>query len=61
LKQLLITNRKKDNIKNKRTKSWDLKDEQYFVMGENTNHSTDSRFFGPIERGGIVGIYIKTL
>ena len=33
----------------------DLEDNQYFVMGDNRNNSTDSRFFGPIEKNDILG------
>ena len=33
----------------------DLEDNQYFVMGDNRNNSTDSRFFGPIEKSDILG------
>jgi signal peptidase I len=32
-----------------------LKDNQYFVMGDNRNASRDSRNFGPIHHSNIVG------
>jgi signal peptidase I len=35
--------------------SWELGPDQYFVMGDNRNHSSDSRRFGPVDRGYIVG------
>lgn len=31
-------------------------DKQYFLMGDNTNHSTDSRYYGPFDRKDILGI-----
>lgn len=35
--------------------TWQLGTEQYFVMGDNRNHSSDSRVFGAIDRQYIVG------
>ena len=32
-----------------------LEENQYFVMGDNRNNSTDSRFFGPVEFKDIIG------
>ena len=32
-----------------------LKDNQYFVLGDNRSHSQDSRYFGTINRSDIVG------
>jgi signal peptidase I len=32
-----------------------LGDDEYFVLGDNTMHSQDSRFFGPVKRSGILG------
>ena len=34
---------------------WDLKADEYFFMGDNRNHSRDSRAFGAIKRQQIVG------
>ena len=33
-----------------------LKDNEYFVMGDNRNHSYDSRAFGPIDADRILGV-----
>jgi len=38
-----------------RNSSWTLGSDQFFMMGDNRNHSSDSRFFGPVERHFIVG------
>ncbi len=35
--------------------AWDLGGGEYLVLGDNRAHSTDSRDFGPIEAGRIVG------
>lgn len=35
--------------------TWVLADDEYFVMGDNRNHSSDSRSFGPVQAEFIVG------
>lgn len=34
---------------------WRLGGDEYFMMGDNRNHSSDSRYFGPVKRKFIVG------
>ncbi len=34
---------------------WALNADQFFMMGDNRNHSSDSRVFGPVDRHFIVG------
>lgn len=34
---------------------WELGPEEYFMMGDNRNHSSDSRSFGPVDRKYLVG------
>ena len=34
---------------------WELGPDEFFVMGDNRNHSSDSRAFGPVKREFIVG------
>ncbi len=34
---------------------WTLNADQFFMMGDNRNHSSDSRVFGPVDRHFIVG------
>ena len=36
-------------------RSWQMKKDEYFVLGDNRSHSTDSRDFGPIGLAHIVG------
>ncbi|KKS82942.1 MAG: signal peptidase I, signal peptidase I [Candidatus Wolfebacteria bacterium GW2011_GWC1_43_10] len=36
--------------------SFSLKDNQYFVMGDNRANSLDSRYWGPLEKDSIVGL-----
>jgi signal peptidase I len=38
-----------------RDSRWQLDDDEYFVMGDNRNHSSDSRAFGPVNIRFIVG------
>jgi signal peptidase I len=44
--------------KNKTT----LGEEEYFLMGDNRDESLDSRSFGPVKRGGIIGrVWVRGL
>ncbi|OGF30713.1 signal peptidase I [Candidatus Falkowbacteria bacterium RIFOXYA2_FULL_35_8] len=36
-------------------KVWNLEADEYYVLGDNREHSLDSRVFGPVGRGNIVG------
>lgn len=36
-------------------RQWALGDDEYFVLGDNRNHSRDSHDFGPIKRSQIIG------
>jgi len=36
-------------------RSWTLGANEYFLMGDNRNHSNDSRSFGPINKHAIIG------
>jgi len=38
---------------NERTVAWQLKADQYFVLGDNRLHSADSRHYGPLARNQI--------
>ncbi len=40
---------------NCRDESWQLGENEYFMMGDNRNHSQDSRRIGPITRDRIIG------
>ncbi len=39
--------------------SWTLEEDDYFVMGDNRNHSSDSRVIGVIPGGAIIGKVVK--
>jgi signal peptidase I len=34
---------------------WQLSPDEYFIMGDNRNHSSDSRVFGPVHRRYLIG------
>lgn len=36
-----------------------IKDNQYFVLGDNVNNSEDSRYFGPVEDEQVIGKVIR--
>ena len=38
-----------------RDNEWELGDDEYFLMGDNRNRSNDSRSFGAVPKGNIVG------
>ncbi|MBO7407829.1 MAG: signal peptidase I [Clostridia bacterium] len=40
-------------------KTWVIQEDEVFVMGDNRNHSTDSRYIGPIKINSILGKVIK--
>jgi len=42
-------------------KVWNLKNDEYFIMGDNRNHSADSRKFGPIKKEAIIGEYLISI
>jgi signal peptidase I len=39
-----------------RNKSWTLKEDEIFVMGDNRNNSEDSTEYGPLKRTDILGV-----
>lgn len=41
--------------------SYELADDEFFVLGDNRNHSTDSRDYGPVKRDWINGRAILTI
>jgi signal peptidase I len=48
-----------DGILNKPTDTITLGPDEYFVLGDNTANSKDSRYFGPVPRDSIVGRVVK--
>ncbi len=45
----------KDHADSPSPNQWILADDQYFVLGDRRHDSRDSRSFGPIQRGHIIG------
>ena len=44
-----------NGVKTRGDKRWELGEGEYYVLGDNREHSLDSRIFGPVNRGLIVG------
>jgi signal peptidase I len=38
------------------TGEWQVGDNQYFILGDNRNHSLDSHYYGPVDRQQIQGV-----
>jgi signal peptidase I len=36
-------------------REWQLGDDQFFLLGDQTEHSMDSRIFGPVDRKELIG------
>lgn len=49
---------KDGGILNRRTVT--LKDDEYFVLGDNRNNSKDSRYYGPVKKSQIQFVIVKT-
>lgn len=43
------------DLSTKGENDYQIKDDEYFVMGDNRNHSSDSRMWGPIKSSHVVG------
>lgn len=64
--EIYVNNTKMEDVNqmNKRTKNFGpikLSEDQYFILGDNRNKSTDSRIFGAINKNKIIGVFIKKL
>lgn len=42
-------------------KQFQLSSDEYFLVGDNVNHSSDSRMFGPVNKSTIKAIEVKVL
>lgn len=54
-KQLFVENYIGADIITEPNGTWTMKDNEYFVMGDNRPNSNDSRYFGPVEKRFILG------
>lgn len=60
--QLLINNQpKQSNFTEREYANQLIQDDSFFVMGDNYNHSQDSRNWGQLPQGNIVGKYLRVI
>lgn len=50
-----------DEVTNYTEIKYEVPNDSYFVLGDNRNHSTDSRYFGSVSRAEIAGVVVTDL
>jgi signal peptidase I len=49
------------SVKEPSSQTWILKEDEYFLLGDNRENSFDSRRFGPLSKSVLIGRYRKRL